>query len=291
VDAGKALTTALEGKRAIVTGASRGLGVAIARAFWDAGSSLLLVARSGAALASLRDSLPRVPGQEAHCAVADLGAPEAASTVLAAARARWESLDVLVNNAAQQGPIGRAWENDWKEWQQALRVHLLGPIALCRAVAPWMAARKAGKIINISGGGATSARPNFSSYAVAKTGLVRFSECLAAELRGDRVDVNCIAPGAMNSEMTRAVLRAGPEAAGVEYEQARKVALEGGADAGRAAALCVFLASAESDGISGRLLSALWDPWQGLAARRAELEASDIYTLRRIVPRDRGKTW
>jgi 3-oxoacyl-[acyl-carrier protein] reductase len=92
--------------------------------------------------------------------------------------------------------------------------------------------------------------------------------------------------------MAQVVLRAGPEQAGAqEYAQAIKVASETRATFDCAAKLCVFLASPASDGITGRLISAVWDPWESLPEHAAELNDSDIYTLRRIVPDDRGKRW
>jgi len=88
------------------------------------------------------------------------------------------------------------------------------------------------------------------------------------------------------------VLAAGPDKVGKGfYDRALKQKADGGAGLEKGAALCAFLLSAASDGITGRLLSAVWDPWADLPARRAELAESDIYTLRRIVPKDRGKNW
>jgi 3-oxoacyl-[acyl-carrier protein] reductase len=97
----------------------------------------------------------------------------------------------------------------------------------------------------------------------------------------------------MNTQMTREILRASPQLAGdEEFAQAqRKAADDGDADFSRAAALCLFLATAESDGITGKLISAVWDDWRALAQHKAELASSDVYTLRRIVPADRGLDW
>ncbi len=103
--------------------------------------------------------------------------------------------------------------------------------------------------------------------------------------------VNAIAPKAMNTEMLEAVLRSGAAQAGPEYERALEQKRQGGQSPETAAALACFLASPESAGITGRLLSAVWDPWRNLPARAGELASSDIYTLRRITPEDRGKKW
>lgn len=283
----------LAGKNVIVTGASRGLGACIARAMWHAGAHLLLVARTESALLQLKGKLEAEAGSEQRVEVltADLASRDAVPAIVARARGLWDRLDALVNNAAVPGPIGKVWENDWEEWQATLRVNLLAPVELCRACLPWMIAERRGKIVNISGGGAAGPRPHFSAYAVAKTGLVRFSEILAEEARDANVQVNCVAPGAMNTEMTRAVLRAGLERAGAaEYRRAAEQVGGSGTKPERAAELCVFLASSASDGITGKLISAVWDPWERLSEHRRDL-ASDVYTLRRILPGDRGMDW
>ena len=144
----------------------------------------------------------------------------------------------------------------------------------------------------VSGGGATNPLPNLSAYAASKAAVVRFAETLAGELRPWHVDVNSVAPGALNTRLLAEVLAAGPAAVGdAFYERSRRQQTDGGTPLEQGAALCAFLASAESDGITGRLISAVWDPWPELSERRADLDGSDIYTLRRIVPGDRGRTW
>lgn len=282
----------LRGTHAIVTGASRGVGVHIAERLWRAGASLLLVARSETVLARCRElSGSARDGQQVHACVADLADPAAPDRIMAEAQRLWPRLDGLVNNAAIQGPIGPLWENDMKEWARVLQVNLLAPVALCRLAVPWMRASGGGSIVNLSGGGATAPRPNFTAYATSKAALVRFSETLAAETAPFGIRVNCVAPGALNTDMLAEVLAAGPERAGAEYARAERRAAEGGDPPERAAELVAFLLSDSSAGITGRLLSAIWDPWPSLAAHREELASSDIYTLRRILPADRGKEW
>jgi NAD(P)-dependent dehydrogenase (short-subunit alcohol dehydrogenase family) len=122
--------------------------------------------------------------------------------------------------------------------------------------------------------------------------VVRFAETLAHEVAAHRIDVNCIAPGALNTRMLEEILAAGPEVVGAElYQRSVKQKATGGAGLENGAALAVFLGTSDSDGITGRLISAVWDPWHELPAHKDELAATDIYTLRRIVPRERGKDW
>jgi NAD(P)-dependent dehydrogenase (short-subunit alcohol dehydrogenase family) len=146
--------------------------------------------------------------------------------------------------------------------------------------------------VNLSGGGATAPLPFISAYAASKAAVVRLTETLAGELREHHVDVNAMAPGALNTKMLDEVLAAGPALVGESnYKKALKQKQDGGASLELAAGLCLFLASGASDGITGRLISAPWDSWKDLPAHREVLEKSDIYTLRRIVPGDRGLTW
>ncbi|TAN38274.1 MAG: SDR family oxidoreductase [Verrucomicrobia bacterium] len=279
----------LQNCNAIITGASRGLGRAIAEAFWREGANLLLVARSTAKLEQVAHALPTQTDQHVHVFATDLANTDAPAQIVTAARKHFEHLDILVNNAAVQEPIGLAWGCDTVAWQQALHVNLLAPVALCQAAMPWLATARRGKIVNLSGGGATGPRPNFSAYATAKAGLVRFSETLAVEAQPLNVDVNCIAPGAMGTDMMRAVLAAGPEKAGArEYENAQKLLAQHGGVEQRAVDLAVFLASAASDGLTGKLISAVWDAWEKIPEQLEKVQQSDVFTLRRITPRERG---
>lgn len=281
------------GKSVLITGASRGLGRQLTQAFWSQGADLLLVARSADGLEALRASLPGGdrPPQRAVCVPADLAAADAPARIFEALNGFTGRLDALINNAAIVGPIGPLEENDWGFWQFTIQVNLLAPAALCRLAIPIMKAQGAGAIVNLSGGGATSPRPRFSAYAAAKAGLVRLTETIAAEAGCFGIRANAIAPGAMNTEMLDAVLRAGPAAAGAEYGKAVEQQQRGGASPATAAELAVFLASERAVEINGRLLSAVWDPWEKIAAYAEQLGPSDIYTLRRIVPEDRGVKW
>lgn len=283
----------LAGLRAAIAGASRGLGAELARAFRRAGADLLLAARSADALDRVVADFDDEPGGLVATVDADVGTDAGAARIMDAARATFDRLDILVNNAAIQGPIGPAWTNDWEAWRAAIETDLFGPVRLCRLAVPWMAQGGGGSIVNLAGGGATGSRPNFSAYAVAKTGLVRFTEVLADETRALGIRVNAVAPGVLPTDMLREVRRAGIAAAGSkDFEAAHRSLDAADPDAFRAPCdLCVFLASAESKGITGRLLSAVWDPWRELPGRAAELAGSDVYTLRRITPKDRGLAW
>lgn len=277
---------------AVITGPNRGLGQALASAFWLKGFSLCLVGRDRMALQDVDAALPRRTGQEVVLTSCDLSLPQSVQTLGQYLQTALPEVAVLINNAAVQGPIGTSWSNDFDAWQAAIQVDLLAPVSLCRAVVPGMISRGGGSIINLSGGGATAPRANFSSYATAKAGLVRFSETLAQETQPYGLKVNCIAPGAMKTAMLGEVLSTGATLAGQrEFEIATKVFDEGGARMDRVTQLALFLASRGSDGITGKLISAVWDDWEHWPQHLQELNGSDAYTLRRIAGRDRGFTW
>jgi NAD(P)-dependent dehydrogenase (short-subunit alcohol dehydrogenase family) len=287
------MTGTLAGRAAIITGANQGLGLAIAQAYVSAGANLFLCARDATKLAAAVDGLrgSAVSGQSIVGEAADVSRPADVERVVGHAKAAFGTVQILVNNAGIYGPLGRIQDIDWSDWVRAIEINLLGSVLMCRAVLPQFRASHYGKIVQLSGGGATNPLPRISAYAASKAAIVRFAETLAEEVRDDHIDVNSIAPGALNTRLLDEVIEAGPERVGESfYAKAAKQKQDGGTSVECGAALAVFLASAASDGISGKLLSAVWDPWETLASHREDLR-SDIYTLRRIVPKDRGLPW
>jgi NAD(P)-dependent dehydrogenase (short-subunit alcohol dehydrogenase family) len=284
----------LSERTALITGASQGLGLQIARSYLDAGiAGICICARERASLARALAELGEraAPSQTVLGCVADVSRPEEIGALVERALERLGEITILVSNAGVYGPKGAADQTDWSEWRRAVEINLFGSVLAARAVLAHFLARGYGKIVQLSGGGATAPLPKLSAYAASKAGVVRFAETLAEELRGQGIDVNAIAPGALNTRMLDEVLAAGPERVGQRfYERALEQQRSGGAPLERGAELAVWLASAASDGITAKLLSALWDPWAQLPAHLGDLD-SDVYTLRRIVPADRGMDW
>jgi len=217
---------------------------------------------------------------------ADVAQPEQVQAAVEEVLEAWGGIDVLVNNAGVQGPIGPAHHVPVADWIYAVQVNLVGCFLCTRLVLPGMIERGCGKIVNLSGGGAVSPRPGYSAYSASKAGVVRFTETLATEVAEYGIDVNAIAPGAVNTKMLEETLAAGKAAGFQVQEEARKQLENGGVDPELPARLVVFLASSRSDGLTGRLLSAVWDPWEELDIEA--IMAGDTYTVRRIVPDDRG---
>jgi 3-oxoacyl-[acyl-carrier protein] reductase len=286
--------SSLANRRVLVTGASQGLGLVIARSFASAGAHVALCARDPVRLEEARREIQAgaPSGVQVIAATADISSPEQVTALVERTVGTLGSLDVVVANAGIYGPKGRVEDVPWDEWVQAIHVNLFGTVLTCRAVVPHLRRQGWGKIIILSGGGATKGMPTLSAYAASKAGVVRFAETLAGELADSGVDVNCVAPGAMNTRMLEEILEAGPERVDRPFYEAALRQKAGGGDSPEVAAeLCLFLASEASDGITGRLISAKWDPWRGLPEHRDVLRASDIYLLRRVVPEDRGRNW
>lgn len=288
------MSGALDGRTALITGASRGLGLEIARSYLDAGAAgICICGRERTTLEHAADELREIagPGRKVVTEVADVSNATDVGRLAQTAIDALGKVTILVSNAGIYGPKGMIEQTDWSEWIRSVEINLFGSVLPARALVPHFRENRYGKIVQLSGGGATNPLPGLSSYAASKAAVVRFAETLAGELRRDRVDVNAIAPGALNTRMLDEVIAAGPERVGnAFYEKALEQQRSGGTSLRRGAELSVFLGSAASDGITGKLLSAIWDPWVELPNHIEDLD-SDVYTLRRIVPGDRGLDW
>ncbi len=288
------MTRILEGRTSLITGASQGLGLEIARGYAKAGANIVMCGRNRDILDKAREEVSALaaPEQTVIAHTADVSNLSDVKMLMKKTLDVFPRLDILVNNAGIYGPKGPIESIDWSEWVKAIEINLMGSVLMCRAVIPHFKSVHYGKIIQLSGGGATNPLPNLSAYAASKAAVIRFAETLAEEVREDHIDVNAIAPGALNTRLLDEVLEAGPDKVGSSfYDRSLKQKMEGGAPLEKGVELSTFLASSESDGITGKLFSAIWDPWETLPEHLPELKKTDIYTLRRIVPKDRGMDW
>jgi 3-oxoacyl-[acyl-carrier protein] reductase len=283
----------LKNLNALITGGSQGLGKTIAEHFLREGANVVLCARSEKDLSATRDELAKkFPAQKVSAKTCDVSNEAQVNALVAFAIRELGSIQALVLNAGIYGPMGPTESVSLVEWRRALDINLFGVLLPSRAVIPHFKQAGRGKIVVLSGGGATNPLPNISAYAASKAAVVRLMETLAEELKTFHVDVNAIAPGALATRLVDEVLAAGAEKVGAAFFEKNKTWKEKGAvPLELGASLAVYLASAESDGITGKLISAQWDPWKDLQKHRDELAKSDIYCLRRIVPEDRGKKW
>src|SRR5713226_5946867 len=267
----------LAGKTVLITGAGRGIGEAVAHAFARAGANLVLMART-------QHDIDRVAERSASCGVSSLALAGDVSqrADVAVVQKTFGRIDALVNAAGIYGPIGTFVENDLRAWVEAIETNLLGTVSCMHAVLPGMIARRNGVVINFSGGGAVAPFPRFSAYSTAKAAVVRLTETVAEEVKEFGVRINTIAPGAVNTRLLDQVLAAGERAGEEFHAKAKQQKADGGTPPALAAELAVFLASSAAAGVTGRLISAVWDDWKSLPERAPELGRSALFTLRRI---------
>ena len=274
----------LKDKVALITGAGRGIGRAIAMAYAREGAQLALAARS---LDELEETAQAAESLGAATCVIGVDITDRAAVDEMARRslARFGRLDILVNNAGIVGPVGALEENDVESWIRTIQVNLVGTYLCCRAVIPALAAAGGGKIINLSGSGSTSAPYHLSAYGSSKAAIIRLTEILSLELADKNIQVNALGPGSIHTQMWEEITDRAQAAGDTElYEFGRQVTGGGGASIERAAELAVWLAGQASGDLSGRLVHAVTDDFSNLPPRIPDIMASDIYTLRRVEP-------
>ena len=233
----------LSGKTALVTGATGGLGGAIARAYHERGATVVLSGTREGVLQELAAEL----GERAFVAAADLSDSASVDSLIARSEAVAGQIDILVSNAGltRDGLLLRMKDEDW---ETVIRVNLEAYFRLSRAALKGMFKRRSGRIIGITSVVGVTGNPGQANYAASKAGMIGFSKALAAEVAGRNVTVNCVAPGFIASPMTDA------------RNDAQRTAILGRIPAGRLgegkdiAAACVYLASDEAAYVTGQTL-------------------------------------
>jgi NAD(P)-dependent dehydrogenase (short-subunit alcohol dehydrogenase family) len=262
----------------LVTGAGRGIGKRLAIGFAAKGARVGLLARSKAELDLCRLEIEHAGGNALRIR-ADVSDYEQVTAAVERMRVQFGSpVQVLVCAAAVQGHIGPFAESSPKSWAEVVQTNLTGVMNACRAVLPHMIQRRSGKILVLTGRGPSLARPNFAVYAATKAAVASFVESLADELLDHNVQINCLAPGSSYTHMTDQILAAGERAGWRELEDARHVRMTGGVPAEKQIELALFLASEESNHVTGRLIH-IQDDWKRL---RDGSMKPDLYTLRRV---------
>jgi len=267
----------LQDHSVLITGAGRGVGKRLAIGFAAAGARVALLARSKAELDLAHLEIEHAGGNALRIR-ADVRDYEQVHAAVDRVRSHFGDLHVAVCAAGVLGPIGPIHEVVPKSWEETTQTNLFGVMHVCRAALPHMIERRGGKIIVLSGGGAMTARPNFSAYAASKAAIVRFVETIAEEVRDSNIQVNCLAPGGTYSSMTDEILHAGDRAGAKERQDAEQIRLTGGVAPERQIGLALFLASERSNHISGKLIH-VNDEWRKLETGSVHPE---IYTLRRV---------
>lgn len=195
--------TRLEGKAALITGASRGIGLGIAQAFASEGASIFLCARGEDPLRRAADGIAST-GAAVGYSAADVSSPSDAERLAARALERFPGLEIVVNNASILGKRAPIADLDVETWDEVLRVNTSSLFYVTRPLLSHLTARGRGSIINVSSSVGRKGKPNWGAYAVSKFGLEGFTQVLAAELESSGVRVNSVNPGATRTDMRAA---------------------------------------------------------------------------------------
>ncbi|GMA18994.1 SDR family oxidoreductase [Arsenicicoccus piscis] len=239
----------------VVTGGSRGIGAHLVRAFADAGHAVELCARDGDRARSLAAELVAA-GHDVVGATLDVTNAAAVDAYVRDVVERRGRIDVLVNNAGLIEPPSTLWDADVETWERVLRVNVLGPFLVSRAVAPHLLAAGGGRVINLNSGAGTRSAPDQSAYHAGKTALARITGGLHLAGREHGLRAFDLAPGVVVTDMTTAM----PQDEGrTEWTDPADVTT-----------LALALASGELDAWSGRLVRAGVDTVASLQARAAE---------------------
>ena len=240
------IETTLNGKVAIITGASRGIGLAIARAYAAAGAKVALSSRKQDGL-DLAAEMIREEGGVALPVAAHSGDSLAVEALVDRVTAEWGGIDILVNNAATNPHFGPILTAEESHWDKILDVNVKGYFRVVKACVPAMKARGGGKVINMSSVAGKEPQPMMGIYSVSKAAVIMLTEVLAAELAADNIQVNAIAPGFVKTkfssvlwqteEINDALMRSIPQGRMAEPEEIAGMAL--------------YLASPASDFVTG----------------------------------------
>ncbi len=278
----------------LITGASKGIGFEISKSFLENGSNLVICSSNSKRIKESFQKLLKLKkkNQKLYYLKIDISSENQVKKLVNFTLKKFKKIDILINNAGIYGPKGPIESVNWKDWIKTIQINLFGSVLLCKEIIPHFKKLNKGKIIQLSGGGAASPLPRISGYAVSKAGITRFVENLSEELKGYNIDINAVAPGAINTNMLEEILRTSPKKIGTYYyKKALKQKKLGGSSYKSCTDLILFLASKYSNGIRGKLISAIWDDWSNFPKYRKKINDSDLFTLRRITSKDRGINW
>jgi NAD(P)-dependent dehydrogenase (short-subunit alcohol dehydrogenase family) len=280
-----------ENRIGVIAGATGFLGSLLAKHYARSGTHLILIGKDEIKLENLKREVELDTESKVTIVCLDFES-NYISELSAKIELFAQHINFFISTIGTQHPIAPVLQSKENEWSGNIRTNLVLPVSLAKFFTDIFLKNGHGSVILISGGGATNARTNFSAYASAKAGLVRFVETFAAEIAEFNVRINAIAPGIMPSKMMYEIVENSSLAVGKDEKAKARRALDDRLwDPAQILSLCDFLVSEKSKGITGKLISAEWDNWSEWPQHVDELRASDLYTLRRITGRDRGQTW
>jgi NAD(P)-dependent dehydrogenase (short-subunit alcohol dehydrogenase family) len=273
----------LESKTIVITGGSLGIGFAVAQKCVEEGATVIIAARNKENLSNALEKLKSKSSKNHQSYSLDISNISEIRKFAEWCMNNHTKINGIVNCAGVYGPIGNIMNVDMEQFTKAININFLGTVYMCNIFAPLLKNETRKKIVNFSGGGAATPFPNYSAYATSKAAIVRLTENIAIELSEYNIDVNCIAPGFVITRLHEETLTAGIEAAGKSFYEGTKKQIEsGGVPPEKAADLTTFLLSKKSDNITGKFISAPWDPWKEDSFAEELKNDKDLATLRRI---------
>lgn len=265
--------------KVLITGGGSGIGAALAKELSADGHSVVICGRR-------EENLAEISGTNENICyhVCDVSDEESVLGLRDFVKDKFVHIDVIINNAGLFGAIGRFDRTDSQMWKKTFEINLFGTYFISKHFLDMLLLSNVKKIINFSGGGAFGDFPNYSAYATSKAAVVRFSECLAVELADTGVKVNCIAPGFVATEIHNATLKTGKDNAGDHFNKTKEMLKEGALPMEIVVNSLKFLISKESDGLTGKTISASFDKWDSEEFKQSigKINESELYTMRRI---------
>lgn len=283
----------LNNKVILVTGGTHGIGKATVTRCLEQGADVTFCARNSEEVEAQVATLAAKVGDDRVMGfVADVADEPLMEGGLSQVIERFGRLDGLIHSAGIYGPIGNTMDVSLDDWMNTIRINLGGSVVTTRVISRHLKKNGGGRIVLFSGGGAATPFPNYSAYGCSKAAVVRLVETLSIELAPFDIEINCVAPGFVATRLHQETLSAGPETVGKEFfTRTAEVVEKGGVSPDVGASCASFLASDLAAGITGRFVAAPYDDYRAWPKHLDEIADTDFFTLRRIIPRDRGQNW
>ena len=273
----------LENRVAIITGAGRGIGRDIALGFAKEGARLVLAARTTTQLAETAKQAEAL-GAPTLVITVDISNQSQVERMVQQTLEEFETIDILINNAGIIGPMRTLEQTDPSDWIQTIQTNFIGTYLCCRAVLPVMLQQNRGKIINMSGGGASGdVHKYLSAYSSSKAATLKLTEVMSLELADRNIQVNTVEPGLFRTQMAEELIRGMGESGGSDYYKRYDKIFSGEGPLEQLLELAVFLGSEASGELSGRVIS-FNDFSSEFQSKIPEIMASDAYKVRRVKP-------
>ncbi|MBX7220717.1 MAG: SDR family oxidoreductase [Blastocatellia bacterium] len=279
----------LSDKRILITGGSTGIGRAAVEMCAQAGAKVVFCSRTQTDLDQTLTELHHQGLTDVRAVAADVSQEADVERVLDAVETEFGPVNAVIHAAAVLSPIGNILEIEPADWKRNIEINLFGTFLVTRQSCLRMRQKwRGGRIVLFSGGGASFPFPDYTSYACSKVAVVRFAETVAEEMKPYNIEINCVAPGFVATRMHRETLAAEGRVNPAYLEKTKAQLAEGGVPAEVGASAAAFLISEQARGISGKFVAAVHDKWSDWPQFVEVLQTTDVFTLRRILPAERG---